>query len=410
MTTAIVHGDPGSRKTATLVGQYGVPALYAGRTVVSNIRGFNSLEKVEKVYGKKLPPEAKLISQPFTKTGFRKMASFFQWAPPGALILMDEGQRIYPTRLKNLSMYDAEEPRLTGFQDEQTGEPEIITTVEEAFDCHRHMNWDIYISTTNIEKVHKEIRQVAEYGYRQKDLATVMPILAVLLGDIKRVKHNAENKGNSESQSMSSTNHRIDKKVFQVYQSTATGVAKASATKSSLLSQPKLLCLLLFVGYSIYNFGGNLLTYGTLLPNSGQIAAHDAKLAAGKTDSQTDIQTASLPVRGDNRAPANVPSRDVPNRKFDSPTSLELFKDLYSWTATISTDGRITHYFDLKRGEQYTNVTSEDLELFEITIIPRRDFIILKYGEHSKIVHSVRHKYVEEHAKNDDPLIFGETI
>ena len=146
------------------------------------------------------------------------MGTFFHWAPVGALILMDEGQRVYPTRLRSLNMFDCTPPRATGFVDEHTGVEEDIETVEEAFDCHRHMNWDIYISTPNIAKIHKEIRQVAEFGYRQKDLSSVSTILAKFLGDIKRVKHNAEKSGDSESHALSSTTHRINKKAFDCYQ------------------------------------------------------------------------------------------------------------------------------------------------------------------------------------------------
>lgn len=276
MTSAVVHGDPGARKTATLVGQYGVPALYEGRTVVSNIRGFNDLKKIEEVYGKPLPESAELIAVPFTRAGFLKMATFFQWAPVGALILMDEGQRVYPTSLKNLRAFDCSPARETGFVDESTGEKEDIASVEEAFDCHRHMNWDVYISTTNVAKVHKEIRQVAEFGYRQKDLETVSKFMSILLGDIKRVKHNAENSGLNDSHALSSSYHRIDKKVFQVYQSTTTGKVKGTHTKTSILAQPKLLIMLGFLVFTVFRFGNNYATYGSLFPSQQELNAVDA--------------------------------------------------------------------------------------------------------------------------------------
>src|SRR5690606_14316455 len=168
MTTGIIHGDPGSYKTATLVNDYLIPAVKAGRLVITNIRGVKSVDEIAEIYGFDLPDGSEIITVPFDAEGFEKMAKFFHWAPTGALILMDEGQRIYPTRLRSFSHCD-----LTDFQDE--GRPR---TVEDSFDSHRHMNWDIYISTPNISKVHKEIRAVAEFAYRHKNLASVFSFLA----------------------------------------------------------------------------------------------------------------------------------------------------------------------------------------------------------------------------------------
>ncbi len=403
MTTAIVHGDPGSRKTATLVGQYGIPALYAGRTVVSNIRGFNDLKKIEEVYGKKLPESAELISIPFTRDGFRKMGSFFHWAPTGALILMDEGQRVYPTRLKGLTYYDCKPSRKTGFVDKSTGVEEDIETVEEAFDCHRHMNWDIYISTPNIEKVHKEIRQVAEFGYRQKDLASVSKILAFLLGDFKRVKHNAENKGIGASQAISSSNHRINKRVFKCYQSTATGVAKGTHTKTSLLGQPKLLLVLMCVGYALYNFGSTYLTYGSFFPGNKTVRNVNVQSSSSGAIVSSDVQPNKKVVEGTLFKAPDVLSANVANGNINQKLSLSILNQIYSYSGTVTENGHVVHWVEIKNDETVTTLNSDDLKAIGVNIKAYGGFLIASVGDTQKFVRTVYSK------PEEDRMVFGAT-
>lgn len=251
MTTAIIHGDPGSYKTSALISDYLVPAVKQGRVIVTNIRGVKPVDEIAQLYGFDLPDTAQIILVPFSEAGFEQMARFFHWVPEGALILMDEGQRVYPTRLRDFKEFDLLNP-----VDEKRPR-----TVEDSFDSHRHMNWDIYISTPNINKVHKEIRAVAEYGYRHKNMATVFSFLK---GRYKRVAHNAENSGAAIGHAISATLRKIDKRAFNVYQSTATGQTKDSATAFSFFKQPKILLLFCVIGYSGWNFFSSITANGGL--------------------------------------------------------------------------------------------------------------------------------------------------
>lgn len=243
MTTAIIHGDPGSFKTSSLVNDYLVPAVRAGRVVVTNIRGVKTPQEISEIYKFTLPETSEIINVEFNDSGFELMAKFFHWAPLGALILMDEGQRVYPTRLRNFNEFD---------NPHDNGRPK---TVEDSFDSHRHMNWDIYISTPNISKIHKEIRAVAEFGFRHKNLATVFSFLK---GRYKRVVHNAENSGAAITNVISSTLKKMDVRTYECYQSTATGNTKDVSTSVSLFKQPKVIMLLLVIAYSVWNMGSTL--------------------------------------------------------------------------------------------------------------------------------------------------------
>ena len=250
MTTAIIHGDPGSYKTSTLISDFLVPAIKKGRHVITNIRGVKTVEEIAEIYSFDLLGSAQITLVPFNDAGFEQMARFFHWAPEGAMILMDEGQRVYPTRLRDFSQYDLRNP-----QDEKRPR-----CVEDAFDSHRHMNWDIYISTPNISKVHKEIRAVAEFGYRHKNMAS---IFAFMKGRYKKVTHNAENSGTSLSHEITSSLVKIDPRCFDVYQSTSTGKAKdtESAKAVSPFTRPKVqIIFLLFLfafGFIFYRLSGD---------------------------------------------------------------------------------------------------------------------------------------------------------
>lgn len=301
MTTAIIHGDPGSFKTSSLVSDYLVPAVKAGRLIVTNIRGIISLEEIAELYGFELPDTAEIIQVPFDQNGFEQMARFFHWVPFGALILMDEGQRVYPTRLRDFKNFDL-----------ISDDPVRPKTVEDAFDSHRHMNWDIFISTTNISKIHKEIRAVAEFGYRHKNLATVFSFLK---GRYKRVTHNAENSGSAISHAISSTVKKIDSRCFDVYQSTATGKTKDSASGFSFFKQPKVALLLLVIGYSVWNLGSTYLGDEGLPPLLG------GALQSSGVKTVDPVSTPPVKTRISNVA-GDVPIREIANPLFRAKWSI----------------------------------------------------------------------------------------
>lgn len=100
MATSIHHGPPGSYKSFSIVQRFAIPALEQGRVVVSNIRAFSSLQAIIDAFPEKtFSPDSKIIFvDTTTHNGRLHMACWFQWVPFGALILIDEAQRIYPDR------------------------------------------------------------------------------------------------------------------------------------------------------------------------------------------------------------------------------------------------------------------------------------------------------------------------
>lgn len=263
MTNVIHHGSPGSYKTYSIVQNVVIPALQAGRVVITNIRGLNDIEKIKSNLSISLPESASIWYIQPDDDGFKLMSTFFHWAPAGALIAMDEGQRIYPTRNRRFDDLDLKIDSIIHDQfdkpliNSETSQPILRPkTVENAFDQHRHFNWDIYISTPNISKIHKEIRHVVEWAYRHRNNSGLLPWLKNTWTEFR---HDAENNGKSVSHySGSPKRYKADPKIFNCYQSTATGVSKDSSENISIFRDSRLrflfivICLCLsYVFYSI---------------------------------------------------------------------------------------------------------------------------------------------------------------
>lgn len=253
--TAIHHGPPGSYKSFTLVQRIAIPALMAGRLVITNIRDFDSLERVRQSFpDAEFPEGAQVINLPDTKPGRDAMARFFHWAPPGALILIDEGQKVYPKRrdfkLTDLDHYTPDPGQhvetLVGQDGNVIPRPEDVYV---AFDMQRHWNWDIYISTPNIEKLHDFIRQVSEWAYRHRSLDGVLPWYK---GTWYEHQHDPEKDGKSLSHCVGKpVRYKVDTRVYSCYSSTATGSHLENKTGRSVLSDPKIKSVLVVLALAL---------------------------------------------------------------------------------------------------------------------------------------------------------------
>ena len=202
---------------------------------------------------------------------YQAIACFFHYAEPGALIIIDEAQRTYPKRLRNLTSFD--NPQAQGEQPK---------TVEQAFDMHRHFNWDIYLCTTNIGKIHQEIRQVCELAYRHTNLSNLLPFSK---NKWKEQAHDAESSGKSPASYTGTYKvYKADKRLFQCYQSTATGKTKDSNENRSILRDPKL--KFIFIAWLI------ALCFG--LYSVKKINASDTEELAHRQTPESDRQASAL--------------------------------------------------------------------------------------------------------------------
>lgn len=218
MSIVIHHGHPGSYKSFGVLQRHAIPALKEGRTVVTNIRGFDSLEKVEEALNETLPEEAAILNVNTEGRDEKSyMARWFHWAPQGAMVIIDEAQAIYPAKRKDFKPENLDYP---GGAD-QAKQDERPADMFEAYDMHRHYNWDVFLCTPNISKVHMDIRQAAQVAFRHYSMGELLPWKK---GKWREVEHDPENNGKAKSHAYGvPKEYKSDPTIFATYQSTKTG-------------------------------------------------------------------------------------------------------------------------------------------------------------------------------------------
>lgn len=243
MTIHIHHGPNGSYKTAGIVQDFCVPAMEQGRTIVTNIRGFNR-DRCFEVYDDTHPEFDVIYLDTYNNMQDReKFARFWHWAPKGALIIIDEAGVIFPKRwtakdIEKLTFHD-------GINQDRP------TTMEEAFDMHRHQNWDIVFSSPSIKKLRDDIRGTTEGAYKHRNNKFIG-----FAGSYMEGFHSAENSG-GKNDFIAVVPKKIKPFVFKLYDSTTTGEVQDSSAGTSIFRNAKIQFLLailaLSLGYALYN-------------------------------------------------------------------------------------------------------------------------------------------------------------
>lgn len=256
MAVVLFHGAPGSYKTSMAMQEKLIPALKAGRVVVSNIEGLYPLNVIEERLETKFPDTAKLFrisSQ--TEKGRHLLQRWYHWLPTGVLLILDEVQDIYPEgrefkpvdynyvsvhQYKDVlppDLYQLHLDNLDKFKPTELDESHTDDLGEEIFDSdghiiypktlsesfmrHRKYNWDIVTITPDIKKVHSDIRGVCEkaFAHASKD--------AIPIPYYKRrprvLEHPAKENGLKAVKGDTVTFPKVKTDVFKIYKSTATG-------------------------------------------------------------------------------------------------------------------------------------------------------------------------------------------
>lgn len=236
MSIKIHHGPNGSYKTSGAIQDDAVPALLAGRLIVTNVRGF-TLERVLQAMPE-LPESVDIINLDLESLADQeRMRTWFQWVPRGAFIIFDETQIIFPKawRDKDLDRFDF------------PGGPEAAAEADrpmswlDGWTRHRHWNWDIVLTTPNINYIRDDIRMTCEMAYKHANLAVIG-----IKGRYKESQHDAQI-ARPPMEGTIVEYKKINPKTFALYQSTATGVTQDTKAGKSLLRSPKLLLLLAFL-------------------------------------------------------------------------------------------------------------------------------------------------------------------
>ena len=370
MTAVVHHGYSGSFKSFAIVQRVIIPALIgtpvldadgkktvddqgntilSGRTVVTNIRGLNSVEQIETALDVVVHPDSKIIYiDPDGGTrSWQMMRVWFHWAPLGSLIALDETAKIYSIkRTKDFKEFDLPLFTLTGDRNPEElikskcqywdGNFERPEDLETAVDMHRHYHWDLYYSCTNITKLHKELRDNLEGAYRHKSLGSLLPWKK---NSWKEFHHDSADAGKSLSNYLTAPKtYTADLRVFGCYLSTKDGKAKLSPENNSILRNPKFLAVCASVLVALFYIASSA---NTLLSDSSEPIKID------KVDSEISITNDSEILVSD----INNGNSGLSNTPRAASTSLKtplLVQDVLSLPMgyKLSDNDRFTHYLN----------------------------------------------------------------
>ncbi|MGG2405740.1 zonular occludens toxin family protein [Aeromonas veronii] len=288
MSIKIHHGAPGSYKSSGAIHTDVLPAIKAGRHIITNVRGFTA-ERCKEVLGKAVPESFQVTYiETESQEGRDHLARFYHWAPKGVFFLVDEVQRIFPPSWRQSDLDRLDYP---GGPDvaKADGRPE---TIDVAFDMHRHHNWDFVFTTPNIKKVHAVIRAAAETAIRHTNMG-----LLGIGGRYKTVLHLADNSGSSMSDVLQAKPfNKVPNYVFKLYDSTTTGKVSDTIAGSSMFRDPKILFFLAIMGVCI--FFGFIKPEYLDKPNKAPAPSPTASQAPGEvgTPSGAGIRPGGAPV------------------------------------------------------------------------------------------------------------------
>lgn len=287
MSITIHHGSNGSYKTAGVINDYFIPAALSGRIVVTNIRGVSRSRTLLN-----LPDASEKFDVIFVDTetteGRYKIATWFHWVPLGALLLFDEAGVMFPKIWTKSDIEKLNYPDGVTAASE-AGRPSNWT---EAWEMHRHFNWDIVLTAPNIKSIRDDIRQTTEGAYKHKNKALLGP----LFKGYKEGYHDAQKNGQAASDFDNIVDKRVTDLTFRLYDSTKTGQAKQTLNGFNLFKSPRVLFPLgvavLAITYSIGSGG-----YQILFDNADLSKLED--LEPSTTVNQDNNQTVSNPSQMD---------------------------------------------------------------------------------------------------------------
>lgn len=241
MPIKIHHGPPGSYKTAGAVMDDLIPAVQAGRTIVTNVRGV-SRERCLEVFPD--VSESLEIIQVDTSTaeGRSQLATWFHWVPLGALLLIDEAQSVYPKRWGKADIEALDYPGGVDAAREANRPHDWAT----AWEMHRHYNWDVVLTTPSIKLIRSDIRETADMAYKHRNMASIG-----IKGFYMEAAHPADGNGARSEFLGEPKIKKIKGAVWQLYDSTATGVHAEGFGGIKIWKDPKLLLALGVLAISV---------------------------------------------------------------------------------------------------------------------------------------------------------------
>lgn len=261
MSITIHHGPNGSFKTSGVMQDYFIPAAKAGRVVVTNIRGVSRDRTLEHM--PEIPETFDVIFVDTEKTeGRALLATWWHWVPNGALLLFDEAGVMFPKRWTQKDLSALSYPETTTEEGVLLSSVDAASAVDrpcywnEAWEMHRHYNWDIVLSAPNIKLLRDDIRATTEGAYKHRNKALLGPMFK----GYKEGYHSAASNGTSMSDLEVIKDKRISELTFSLYDSTKTGIFSSTLNGFNAFTHPKILFFMAIAvsafAYALVGSGG----------------------------------------------------------------------------------------------------------------------------------------------------------
>ncbi len=337
MAVCFRHGSNGAYKSAYAVWFEIVPALRAGRLVITNVEGLKSLKGIEKALGEKFPESAQLI-RIFSRSeeGVLLWQNWFSWAPIGALIIIDECQDLFTKDVgfnREKALYKPveeflqylppgfselfysrwlpvpEDARSNDGEEDDTGRTQYDDegrllypyNFYGAFMRHRKYQWDLILLTPDWTSIPTWLRGCAQTAYSHSSKDTFFskrrPRIFV------HTPQGSKSQPTTKQDFAASTSVKIPIDVFALYKSTGTGDFNESKADITILKSPKFIfvILLMFGSLSFFvkglyeRFSSSDSNSTTQVENSSQEGSSalddSAFTASGDTQTKASLQS-----------------------------------------------------------------------------------------------------------------------
>ncbi len=395
MSANIFHGAPGSFKSASAFWFEVLPALRAGRVVVTNIEGVLTKESIEIELDETFPDSAdiwRLSSQ--TETGLYLWRRWFWWMPVKAFIIIDEVQDVFPNDSKVFKPEDLDnqgiesvkdklpekfynhykiaiadfKPDLSEGTSDDTGETILDENgdilypklMREANMRHRKYNWDIIYCTPEITEIHKLVRSVCEFAYYHK-YNQALEFIPYFKRRPRIHEHSPKSSGIPKKKDDVTKWRKVPVEVHKCYRSTSTGgITKRGGVNG--FKDPSLIfaiaLLLLCIGYATW--------WGFIKEDRKSLREYS--LDANQENSQVSRKANAKDTNFSN-TPNAISSRDETHVSLALPyDSSSIYFTGYQ-TVILNKDRKYKEYFfELTSGDNKISMNSNDLYYFGIQV------------------------------------------
>jgi zona occludens toxin (predicted ATPase) len=370
MATVIHHGGGvGTYKSFSVIQRHAIPQLQQGRYVVSTIRGFDSIRVIEAILDIDIPESSHIEYVDIdTVEGKEKIRRWWEWAPKGAYIIIDEAQLIYPKGLK-LTEYDY--PARDGMTSQQTAElDDRPNGFIQAFTMQRHYNWDLAIITPNIRMLLPEMREVAQIAYEHRRLGDLIPWRKHGWREIQHLPMETAKQSVHPPKT-----YNADKRIYKIYKSTKTGAHTNSGAEQSIFKNPKVVGSLSIAFIGIVTFIYILST--AIFGEGGTLDLDKNKRQIGEISDIANLNNVS-----------NSNSDSVPRVSRDIETKTERRETTKLESELMSVVGQIDNEYIIAVGKPENEVqfTTSYLRMSGFTVTIKNQCMILLKNQNVEYV------------------------